>query len=402
MGVGFGTPIAEAPQAAGAPRSRLLAALSDHRIVFYAFFASRLALLVVGLMTQIFIEPYSSQSSTQRLTESAVLRMWGQWDSGWYVTLATTGYAHHPEPDGQVNWVFFPAFPMLSAGLARLAHAPIFTAMLALSNACFLAGLLLVHRLAREAFDKRAADLCVVLLCVVPGSYIFSSAYTESLFLAGVAGALLAMSRRRWLLAGAFAALAVLTRNMGMGLLLPFALFAAHSLWARRSEPPAALAPEATRMAAGLALPVLALAGFCLFLYQRAGDPFAFVTAQKAWGRGFEFPLLTPLRPLVAGSLPDGNVVNFAACWLSLALLAALALMRRWPLFVLGCFLALVPMGSGLISLGRYQLTNLPIFLAAAALLAPRPASATATVVAFATINGFMMVAWTLGLGLTI
>ena len=74
-------------------RSRLSAFLVRHRVVIYAFLASRLALLAVGLMTQIFIEPFSSHVSTLHMTEQVALRMWGQWDTGWYLTLAAHGYA---------------------------------------------------------------------------------------------------------------------------------------------------------------------------------------------------------------------------------------------------------------------------------------------------------------------
>jgi hypothetical protein len=45
---------------------------------------------------------------------------------------------------------------------------------------------------------------------------------------------------------------------------------------------------------------------------------------------------------------------------------------------------------------------NLPLFLAAARLLAPRPAAALAVLLVFATLNGFMMAAWTLSLPVTV
>ncbi|CAN7212418.1 mannosyltransferase family protein [Phenylobacterium sp. LjRoot219] len=390
--------------ARGGPR----AFLSRHKAVLYAFLASRLALFAVGLMTQIFIEPFSSQVSPLQLTDSAALRMWGQWDTGWYVTLATAGYAAEPGLDGQVNWAFFPAFPLLSAALAQLTGLPVFTAMLVVSNLSFLAALFLIHRFAQDEFDPRTADLTVALICAAPGSYIFSSAYTESLFLLGLSGCLLLLRARRWLAAGGFAALAVLTRNLGVGLLLPFAFAAAPGLWglgrqvlAGRLESRRPFVSETLRVGVGMALPVLALAGFCLFLYARTGDPLAFVTAQQAWGRDLRIPFVRPLTPLIAGDLTASQVFSFAACWLSLSLVAALALMRRWSLFALAAFLTLAPMASGLTSYARYCLVALPLFLAGAKLLASRPAAAGAALVTFATLNGFLMVAWTLCMEVT-
>jgi hypothetical protein len=390
------------------PRNAILAFLHRYRVVFIAFCASRLALLTVGLMTQVFIEPFSTHVSPLRLTDSAALRPWGQWDSGWYMRLASHGYATHPEPDGQVNWVFFPFYPMLSAGIAKVTHLPIFTAMLGLSNLSFLGALILAHRFAREMFDARTADVTVALLCTVPGSYIFSSAYTESLFLLALTACLVLLHAKKWLAAGACAAVAVLTRNLGLGLILSFAVAVIPGLWTlgrdvleRQPSSGHRLVREIVRVGGGLALPVLALAGFCLFLYHRTGDPLAFVTAQKAWGRTFEFPLLRPLAPIIAGELPDGDVVSFAAAWLSMVLVAALAFMRRWSLLVLAQFLTLVPMASGLTSYARYCLVVLPLFLAAGRLLAPRPTATLATLIVFATLNGFLMVAWTLCMWIT-
>jgi hypothetical protein len=381
-----------------------LARLAPSRSVAYAFLASRLALFAVGLMTQTFLEPFSTHVSPLHLTDSAALRVWGQWDAEWYVNLASHGYADHPRADGQVNWVFFPAYPLLGAALARLTHLPVFIALVALSNLCFLAALSLVHRFARDEFDPRTADLAVALLCATPGSYIFSSAYTESLFLLAIAACLLLLRAQRWLAAGGAAALAVLTRNLGLGLVLPFAFAAGPRLWALLGEarPQRRRLVEVLGMAAGIALPFLALAVFCLFLYIKCGDPLAFISAQKAWGRHIGDPLYEPIRPFIErGAYSQYNIMSLAYCWAAFGMLAALALMRRWSLLALGCFLVLVPLSVGAFSFARYELVNLPLFLAGARLLSPRPQAALAILIALSLLNGFMMVAWTLAMPMT-
>ena len=396
------------PSRRAAPWSRIAGFLARHRAVIYAFLASRLALFAVGLMTQIFIEPFSTHVSPVHLTDSAALRMWGEWDTGWYMSIGANGYAGQPNPDGQVNWVFFPAFPMLSAGIAWITHLPLFVAMIVLANLSFLVALFLVHRFAREEFDERTANVTVALLCAAPGSYIFSSGYTESLFLLAITACLLLLRARRWMAAGGFAALAVLTRNLGMGLVLPFAFAATPGLWTLGRQVAAGQAAsrrplirEAARVATGLALPILALAGFCLLLYVATGDPLAFVTGQKGWGRSFGNPFSKLYLPLLTNTLPESNVISLVAGWLSLSMLVALALMRRWSQLILGGFLILVPLATGLTSFARYSLVALPAFLAAARLLAPRPAAAMAVLVVFATLNGFLMVAWTLCMWIT-
>jgi hypothetical protein len=392
-------------------RARVAGRLLDARPVVYPYLGSRLILLAIGLLTQILIQPYAAKSNTLRLGgDHAWLNLWGAWDSGWYVTLAQAGYQERPYPEGWVNWVFFPAYPFLSAGIAKLTHLPVFVVMLIVSNACFLAALFLIRRLARAEFDPRTADLAVALICAVPGSYIFSSAYTESLFLLALSASLLLLREGRWMAGGAAAAVAVLTRNLGLGLLLPFAVWAAPRLWTLARQA-AAGAPdawrrftgEAARVAAGGALPLLALAGFAGYLYQKSGDPLAFVHGQAGWGRAVGNPLRGPIIFLLApqAMADNNNLVSVAFVYLSLALAAALFLMRRWALFALAVFMTLVPLSTGIFSYQRYCMVMLPLFLAAAKLLEPRPAAAATSLIVLSALNGFMMVAWTLMLGST-
>jgi hypothetical protein len=382
---------------------------SGFKVVVVAFVASRLALLIVGLMSLVYLQPLTSHVNPVHLSGNPALAVWGAWDSGWLVSLAEHGYATHPGPDGQVNWVYFPAYPLISAVLAHLLHQPVFVVMLGVSNAAFFGALLLAHRFASLEFNRRTGDLTVVLLCAVPGSYIFSSAYTESLFLFAVTGSLLLLQNRRWLAAGVVAGLAALTRNLGIGLTLPLLVMAAPELisLARRipaegATPRRQLINDGLRVAVGLALPGIALLTFCAYLYHKSGDPLAFVTAQKAWGRQIGNPLATPLLNLLQPSkIMDANMVSFVFSWLSLGLVVSLAIMRRWALFILAAFMTLVPLSTGLDTYARYCLVVLPLYLAAARLLAPRSGVALSTVVVLATINGFMMVAWTFGLPVT-
>jgi hypothetical protein len=376
-------------------------------LVLALFLASRLALAAVGLLAQILIQPSSTFHNPLHLSAKPLLNLWGAWDSGWYHALATAGYDAHPQADGSANWVFFPAYPGLSALLARLTHLPVFLAMLVVSNLSFCGALFLIHRETRAAFDRRAADAVVVLFCAVPGSYIFSSAYTESLFLLAVAACLSLARQRRWLAAGGCAALAALTRNLGVGLVLPLAMMGLPALWrtARLARGRRAAAPgetaESVRILVALALPILALGGFMAYLAYRSADPLAFLHVEAAWGRSPGNPLAAPVAAILHPErLADRNLISFVACWLSLAMIAVLAAMRRWPLLLLACFLALAPLSTGLESYQRYALVNLPLFMAAAGLLSPRPVVLAGVVVAFATLNGFMMAAWALSLPL--
>ncbi len=394
----------EATTVAGSsPFHTMVRAVGEHAVVLYGFAASRLTLLAIGLLTQIHIRPITVSGNSLRLSDRQALNIWGAWDSGWYVDLAVNGYQRLAGADGQANWAFFPAFPFLAGGLARLTGLTPFQAMIAISNLAFLAALLLIHRLARAEFNRRSADLAVVLLCVAPGSYIFSAAYTEALFMACVAGALLLMRSRRWMAAGIVAAGAALTRNLGVGLLLPYGWTVMERLLAARG----ASAPETNRpgpaewirIGLGGLAPLAAVAGFMLYLRARTGDALAFLHVQKAWNRNLDLPFSATIRGLLhPGGVHDADLLSLSAACLAIGLLAALATMRRWTLLALGLFLTLVPLATGLASFGRYMLVIVPLWLALAKLLADRPRAAIICVAALAMLNGFMMVAWTLAL----
>jgi hypothetical protein len=376
-------------------------AFNANAVVIWSFFASRLTLLAVGLLTQTLIRPITTSGNQLDLSRHQAMNIWGAWDTGWYLDIALNGYQRAPGADGQANWAFFPALPGLAAGLAHLTGLTPFEAMLAISNIGFFAALLMAHRLARAEFDQKAADLCVVLLCVAPGSFIFSSAYTEALFLACLAGSLLLLRNRRWLLAGLAAAAAALTRNIGVGLLLPYGLAAMERLVlgfkAGTAEP--LRAPEILRIGLGGLAPVAALVGFMSYLQMRTGDALAFVHIQAAWRRSLGAPFAGLLQGLWApSSVNDADLLSFATAWLAIGLLAALAAMRRWRLLSLALFLTLAPLATGVASFTRYALVILPLWMILAKILADRPRTATACIAVLAMLNGFMMVVWTLAL----
>lgn len=372
-----------------------------HAVVIWSFLASRLMLLAVGLLTLVNIRPLTNTGNPLSQSAHQALNIWGASDSGWYLDLATNGYQLVPAANGQANWAFFPAMPGLAAGLARLTRLTPFEAMLVVSNLSFLIALILVHRLARQAFNAKTADVTVVLLCVAPASYIFSAAYTEALFLASLTGALLLIRDRRWLAAGLAAALAALTRNLGLALLLPYG-WAVLERWRDRDQAPLGWAERARIVLGGLA-PIAGVALFLLYLKARTGDALAFLHIQKTWGRSLGQPFAALVQGLVhPSSIPDGELLSFAIAWLALALLLGLALLRRWGWLLLSAALVLAPLATGVTSFSRYALVVLPLWMVAGHLLSERPRATMVAVASLAMLNGFMMAAWTLALGITV
>jgi hypothetical protein len=382
---------------------------TDLIYVIVCFLASRLWLEGIGILAQTFIQPKLIFEHVWIYSNHPWFNLWGVLDTGWYLGVASNGYSSAPIASGPLsgaaNWAFFPAYPMISAFFARILGTPIFPTMVVLSNLCFVGALLLIRQEAEEEFGRSAARATIVLLCVMPGSYIFSSAYTESLFLLAIAATLALVRRGYWVSAGFTAALAVLTRNVGISLIL-LILFSGWrtllSIWPRSwfaSSSPISQ-KEAWRIAAAIVLPIFALAGFCVFLYLRTGDALAFVSIQKAWDRHAQFPLTTLLSPLGdLGSLPSNQVLNFIFAWIAVFMLIPLAYWRRWPMLAFSSFLVLAPLSAGLSSYMRFTTTMLPITMAGGALCATYRAAMPVVLVIFATLNGFMMVGWTLGFG---
>jgi len=373
--------------------------------------ATRLGLEAVGLAARGAFEGKLAFDYVWVYADAAWLDIWGVWDTGWYLDIVRHGYDAAPKASGpvagQANWAFFPAYPLLAAAIGSVTGLGAFPAMVGLSNVCFALALILLWREAESLFGASAARASVALLCVVPGSYVFSSAYTESLFLLLVLATMVLARRERWVLAGAAAAGAALTRNLGICLIVPLAILA----W--QAQGPALLARcrqvgvrvwlmtdrEGQAVALALVLPVVALAGFMAFLGVRTGDPLAFVSIQAAWGRQIGSPFATLLAPFAdPGGLTATRTAAWAAATLALGLTALMAAWRCWALTALAALLLLIPLSAGLESVMRYVIVVYPVLLAAGALLARRPATLALLLSVLGLLNGFYMACWSLGL----
>jgi hypothetical protein len=373
--------------------------------IVIVFVVSRLVLEGVGVLAVDHVRPALNFQHVWNYSDSKWLNIWGVWDTGWYLSIADGGYdlsRHGPGPTAnQANWAFFPAYPLVARWLSYLLGLPTFATMVALSNACFVVALHLAWKFCASEFGARAAHFLVLILCFMPGSYVFSSAYPESMFLMFVAATLVLVHDERWLAAGVAAAFATLTRNLGIGLVLYIALAALSRSLARPVT--VSMLWSATLAIArqpgviiAMALPVVALAGHCAYLWMHVGDPLAFMTVQDGWLRH----LRSPLETLLAAGSDIGfqrNPLNLVEALVLVALLVHLAFLRHWPLFALGAFVLMVPLAAGVESIVRYALCMLPLTISAAVLCKANPASFPLVLATLATLNGFMMVGWALG-----
>lgn len=231
---------------------------------------NRLALFVVvwlGMRAIPRLRPYPDETPDSLIPGHPALNGWTRWDAVHYARIAAHGY-----PKG-AGVAFFPGFPLLErAVVAVVGAAPttqhLAVAGIAVANACFVAAVPILARMAANRFGAEAARTTALLLCLTPFGFFFSAAYTESTFLLLSVTSLALAQSGRWRWAALAAGLAFGTRLFGLALLL--------AAWRRG-------APRRTLVTIGLVAPAGAAAffGYCAWAL---GDLLAPIHAQQGWG----------------------------------------------------------------------------------------------------------------------
>jgi hypothetical protein len=333
-----------------------------------------------------------------------------QWDSGWYLRVADHGY------DVLATTAFFPLYPLLVRGGGFLLGSHLVAGVL-LSLVAAGVGAVFVSRIADRFAGAKVASDTVLLLALSPSALVFTGVYSDGLYLALAAGALLAAIQGRSWLAGILGALAVATRLVGLALIPALLVL----LWPRDRS-----VRQLARPLPLLLLPT-ALGLYSLYLQSRFGDAFAFANAQElywqrktdalgpigglwdsisaAWDGAAELARHLPRELGSPDGFPDRDRL---AAWnvLHLGLLAA-ALWLTWVAWRrLGAALGLYALGVDaailagthevfpLASLPRYLLSNFPLFIALSMLLSDRPRAREATLIGFAAVGAVAAVAF--------
>ena len=239
------------------------------------------------------------------------------WDGGWFQRVAAgypDGYTFSADGTLQGNELaFFPLYPMLIRLLSTLGLDP-GTAALTVSWLASIGAAVALHLLGTSLFGRRAGWALVAVCCSAPMSVVLSMAYSESLFLALVAGMFVAAHRQVWWAAGLLGLGAALTRPTGAAAAVALAVAA---VLAVRRDPGRKWAP--------LAAAAVALAGVPAYLgwvAWRVGEPDAWFKIQTAgWGTSFDFGAST--ADFLSSTLTTGD--GWVPMSVALILLAALA-----------------------------------------------------------------------------
>jgi hypothetical protein len=339
------------------------------RVAALPFLATRLPLLLAGVLSVAllpvsrYIEGYWLIRGLDRAFDA-----FSRWDAWHYTRIALTGY---PEADPS-RAAFFPLFPSLIRILAELVgrtdRPGLFAAAVVVANICLLLATMVLIALVRLDLDADDSRRAAWYLLVFPTSLFLSAGYSESLFLLLAMGAILACRTDHWLTAGLLGGLAALSRPIGVWLVVPLAIEAFLEWRAGRLRPWRPM----WRPAVAVALPGLFLLAWMWFLWQRLGDPLAFLHAQDGWDREVGPPWDTIIE-FVNGriSLHTGfhSLTDLA---FTLVGFAGLILSWRWlrPSYTVwfGVMLLVPLMTGSLMSMPRFVLVMFPLYLVLAIL----------------------------------
>jgi Mannosyltransferase (PIG-V) len=362
-----------------------------------ALLASRLLVLLSGVVAMAVVNkqvsPAGLASYRSHVGPIGYLLGWvDRFDSAHYLGIAAHGYSVHHAAET----AFFPLYPVLIR-LVGLVLGSDVLAGAAISTACLLIALVLLHRLTELELGRRAANATVLLLAFAPLSFFFSAVYTESLFLMLSVAALLAARQNRPRRAAVLAGLAALTRPTGFLLAIPLAIAVL-----RRNR-------RVDRRLVSALVPIAVFAGYLVALAV-AGFPWlAPFHAEAAWQRQAVGPLIGVAAAVVRALLGAAAIISGrhpvyqptslgplsqdaeSILLLGILMLVCVLLRRCWrsmaleysafaTLTVLMCVSSL-PAGQPLISFDRYALTIFPLWMAAGAWVAKRRAERPAVLV---------------------
>lgn len=337
---------------------------------------------------------------------SDLVRVLTTWDGAWLLAIAEHGYDGVPQDmlDGygrrtpETTLAFFPGYPGVVAVTALLTGGDVVVAGLLVS---VVAGVAAAHALTRigelvPGGSHRAGLLLTALFAAAPMGVVLSMTYTEALFCAAAAWALVGVLRGQWLLAGAAAAVAGTVRPTGSAVVAAVGLAALAAVVARR---------DGWRPWVGGPLATTGLLGYLGYVALRTGSPGGWSAIQReGWGWYVDGGAGT--ARYVATVLGAGEqlfpVLVVVALAGSLVLFGLAVRMRvPWPLLVhAAVVLATVWATEGLMSAKlRLLLPAFVLLLPVALGLAHRRTSTalavvTAAAVASAWFGGYALTIW--------
>jgi hypothetical protein len=350
-------------------------------IVFAVSRAIQLGVLLgVSVTTRVFAQP----------VQGGIANLLCRFDCEWYVRVATEGPGALSRTEAYATgYAFFPLYPSTVAIVSQLTGLPPLTAGFVLSNVFFVAALTYIYYYVRDlGWRHRTGMLAVTLLCFAPPTIVFSSAFSESMFMLLLAAAVFHIRRGEFGRSAVAAALLSATRPNGVAFVVFALIYVARHYGLR-----AFLRPwQRPEVFLPIVFAPLGIFAYWTYSFVNVGDAFAHVSANVHgwnWGMTGAIEQLTMLTRL---DLSDQLLIGVSAVALAISFL--LLRYGLWEEFGL-CVVTLAIFWTGGLapwSMPRFALALFPLAVGVARLLETRRTGAAVAVAAAATINGFVLV----------
>ena len=344
---------------------------------------ARIVLFVLGARLTLVILGYAFGYIFKDMHRSILSTLESLWfregtEAPKYFLIAEQGYSADPS-----LIVFPPLYPFLLNVLNLITHSSFASAMI-VGTVCAVAAAPVINELALCDMGLRSARNAVVFTFVMPAAIFFVAPGAEALFLVLSAAALLSIRKGKYWLGAIFGALASLTRNIGILMIVPFAAEAI--AYAARLRPVSEKKARVRRIVKlVLAGAVLLLGSFGFLVINRAvtGDWFAFIRcAVDEYGVGFGpffgaaasnaeglLSAFVHSNRTLLGSLVPNMLFVFGA--FSVWIFTARSFRTSYSLY-LAAFIALVCGLTGFVSVPRFLTVCLALPLALAHLCESR------------------------------
>ncbi|MBA3874648.1 MAG: hypothetical protein H0X30_36425 [Anaerolineae bacterium] len=329
----------------------------------------------------------NSQKGKDFLTEP-FMNFQVAWDSEFYLGIAVGGYDDPRITTGTLengtklplSYAFFPGYPAAMAavaaplrlfGLNPIAAASLGGVIVSLLGT--LLGMFSIYELTRAELGEEGGLRAAFYMLIFPTGFFLAQVYTEGLFIGLALGCLMLIYHKRFFWAAVLAALATLTKAIGLALVFPLFLgWASNVDW--RSVRQNGVQSLRTRLSqfhlSSLLVIVLPIIAYLLWDYFLGAK--AFAIERDHFGRGlFNWPELNRGLKMMFDSFRDGSNSQMTTYYaieafgFVLALIACLFTAKRYPGLTLFSVLALVltVTGSAPQSIIRYVLTVPAIFI---------------------------------------
>lgn len=365
-------PTAQAPAAEEPSRRRRW---FDDSVVYClkVFVALRAGLWLIGVLAVGLLTPNAGVGPAVTPGWHNLFTAWNRWDVDWFMKIASHGYA-----PSNGTAAFFPLYPGLVHALGIVLGRHWLVAAYLLSNACFVAAMIIVYRLTAFESSEYVARRTVLYMAIFPTAFFFLAPYSESLFLLLTVSSFYAARKRHWLAAGLFGMFAALTRSIGVALALPLAVEALQqSGMFGRTDERRSIAQTTGALAAS-ALPAAGLASYLGYWKLQAGNWLVPFQAQAGWSRTFSWPWDTLVNGTKVGlqfigAFPGGyHTVDLVLMIVALAATIWVCVRQRPIYWIYTVASIVIPLflvfgGRPFMSLPRFMLPIWPLFWAIAA-----------------------------------